>query len=184
MKLLLCQLNFGALLIDKCLCIVETHIYGEMKMKCIRYLISLAVAIGLTGCALRQTHAEPRVGAMASVGIVNHTDQYIYSASVNGASGGNMSAWGVGNASVCCTTIPRVWYPQMKVRVRWNMPIGVKDVIKEKIVEVEKYSEAGDIYMHFFPNDEVRVIVSGDGPGAPNYPILHSGKPKDTTSSK
>lgn len=41
----------------------------------------------------------------------------------------------------------------MKVRVRWNMPIGRQDVIKEKIVEVEKYEETGDVYLHFFPNN-------------------------------
>lgn len=153
-------------------------------MKRITYLVSLAIAIGLTGCALRQTQAKPSDAAMARIGIVNHTGQEIYWASVNGANGGNMSAWGVGNAGVCCTLIPSVWYPSMKVRVRWNMPIGTKDVIKEKTVEVEKYQETGDVYMHFFPNDEVRVVVSADGPRAPNYPIPHSGKPKDSISSK
>jgi hypothetical protein len=39
----------------------------------------------------------------------------------------------------------------MKVLVRWNMPEGHNDVIKKKIVEVEK---TGIIYLHFFPNDD------------------------------
>ena len=47
----------------------------------------------------------------------------------------------------------------MKVLVRWNMPVGIQDVIKEKVVEVEKYDRPGSIYIHFFPDDEVRVIV-------------------------
>ena len=82
-----------------------------------------------------------------------------------------MDAWGAGIASICCTSIPRVWHPGMKVRVRWNMPIGRKDVVKEKIVEVEKYEETGSVYLHFFPNDEVRVVVSPVGPRNPKHPI-------------
>lgn len=42
-----------------------------------------------------------------------------------------------------------------------------------------KYDQPGDVYMHFFPNAEVRVVVSPDGPGAPSYPIRHFGKPQD-----
>ena len=152
-------------------------------MERLAYLVPLAIAIVLTGCALRDTRAESDDRAAAQVGIVNHTGSYIYLASVDGAGGGAMSAWGAGNANICCTSIPRVWYPGMKVRVRWNMPIGVKDVIKEKVVEVEKYDQTGDVYMHFFPNDEVRVVVSPDGPGAPDYPIRHFGKPKDAPTS-
>jgi hypothetical protein len=94
-----------------------------------------------------------------------------------------MSAWGAGNANICCTLIPRVWYAGMTVRVRWNMPIGTQDMIKEKVVEVEKYDSPGDIYINFFSNDVVRVVVSSDGPGGPTYPIRHFTKPKDATPS-
>lgn len=90
-----------------------------------------------------------------------------------------MSAWGAGNGNICCVVIPRVWYPHMTVKVRWNMPIGIKDVIKERVVEVEKYDRLGDVYLNFFPNDEVRVVVSRNPPGADDFPIPHFGKPKD-----
>ena len=153
-----------------------THSLKE-HMKRIAYLIPLAIAIALTGCALRATRAEPSDSATARIGIVNHTGSYIYSASVDGSGGGNMSAWGAASAGVCCTSIPRAWYPGMKVRVRWNMPIGGQSVIKEKVVEVEKYDSLGDIYLNFFPDDEVRVVVSRNGPRAPDYPIPHLGKP-------
>ena len=152
-------------------------------MKRLAYLVSIVIAIGLAGCALRETQAQPDDRATAQIGIVNHTGNYIYSASVDGAGGGGMSRWGAGNANICCTSIPRVWYPGMKVLVRWNMPLGVKDVIKEKVVEVEKYDRPGSIYMHFFPNDEVRVVVSRNGPGAPDYPIPHFGTPSAPPSS-
>ena len=133
----------------------------------------MLIALSLSACAgqnSEQASIESEM-ATAQVGVVNHTGSYIYSSSINGAGGGNMDAWGAGIASICCTSIPRIWYPGMKVRVRWNMPIGRKDVIKEKIVEVEKYEETGSVYLHFFPNDEVRVIVSSVGPRNPKHPI-------------
>ena len=148
-------------------------------MKRVAYSIAAVILIALTGCATRSTDTDRGSSAIAGVGIVNHTGQFIYSASANGAGGGNMSAWGAGSPSTCCVIIPRVWHPHMTVRVRWNMPIGIKDVIKEKIVEVEKYDRLGDVYLNFFPNDEVRVVVSRNGPRADDFPIPHRGKPDD-----
>ncbi|MCC7682699.1 DUF3304 domain-containing protein [Janthinobacterium sp. FW305-128] len=150
-----------------------------------KWIMYLGAALLLSGCALKARQVEeagPRTTATAQVGIVNHTGNYIYSASVDGAGGGNMARWGAGLANICCTSIPRVWYPGMMVLVRWNMPEGHTDVIKEKMVEVEKYDEPGDIYMHFFPNDEVRVVVSNAGGGSKTHPIRHHGKPKDPNS--
>ena len=123
-----------------------------------KWLVSLVCAFLLSSCAAQQKAESAE--ANAQVGIVNHTGKFIYSATVDGAGGGTMSAWGAGGANICCTSIPRVWYPGMKVLVRWDMPVGHTHVVKEKIVEVEKYDETGSIYLHFFPNDEVRVIVS------------------------
>ncbi|GJI93814.1 hypothetical protein RugamoR57_05320 [Duganella caerulea] len=152
-------------------------------MKRFTYLFAIAIAAAISGCALRQSQAQSSDRANAQVGIVNHTGNYIYSASVDGAGGGNMASWGEGFANICCTSIPRVWYPGMKVLVRWNMPIGVKDVIKEKVVEVEKYDRPGDIYMVFFPNDEVRVVVSRNGSRAADFPIPRVAKPVDFSSN-
>jgi len=146
-------------------------------MRRFTYLLAISIAIVLAGCALRQSQAQESARATAQVGIVNHTGNYIYSASVDGAGGANMARWGVGGADVCCTSIPRVWYPGMKVLVRWDMPVEDQHIVKEKVVEVEKYEVPGDIYMHFFANDEVRVVVSPVGPGNPAYPIRHLGNP-------
>lgn len=136
-------------------------------MKWLAYLI---VCLSLGACAAREPTSE-RSTATAQVGIVNHTGNYIYSATVDGSGGGHMSAWGAAVANMCCTSIPRIWYPGMKVLVRWNMPVGHTDVYKEKIVEVEKYDEPGDIYVHVFPNDEVRVIVSNIAGFSRSHPI-------------
>lgn len=151
-------------------------------MKRLACIVPITVLVVLAGGALRDTQAQPSDRATAQVGIVNHTGNYIYSASVDGAGGANMSRWGVGGADVCCASIPRVWHPGIRVLVRWDMPEGSKHVVKEKIVDIEKYETPGSIYMHFFPNDEVRVVVSRVGPSNPAYPIRHFGNPNSTPS--
>ena len=141
-----------------------------------KWLTTCLLILSLTGCASAFSEPEPKtVGAM--VGIVNHTDRYIYSASVNGAGGANMTAYGAGGASVCCAVIPAVWYPGMKVRVYWDMPVGRTHVVSEKEVEVERYEEPGSIYLHFFPNDEVRVVVTRYGGASTKHPIPAPVKP-------
>lgn len=149
-----------------------------------KWLFALLAALCLAACAgldLDDEGETPKT-APAQVGIVNHTGNYIYSASISGigwqgGGGGNMSEWSGAMASMCCASIPKVWRPGLKGSVRWNMPIGRKDVIKEKTVEVEKYDETGSIYLHFFPDDIVRVVVSPVGPRSPKHPIPPPIKP-------
>ncbi|PIF11932.1 DUF3304 domain-containing protein [Janthinobacterium sp. 13] len=145
-----------------------------------KWIIYLGTALLLSGCAFTAKQVEDAgssATATAQVGIVNHTGKYIYSASVDGAGGANMARWGAGGAEVCCASIPRVWYAGMMVLVRWDMPEEHTHIVKEKMVEVEKYDEPGDIYMHFFPDDGVRVVVSNVDGDSKIHPILHSGKP-------
>ena len=145
-------------------------IYRLRKHDSMKWLTVCLLVGALTGCAsAAREQGREKVGAMVS--IVNHTDRYIASASVNGAGGANMTEYGAGGASVCCAAIPAVWYPGMKVEVRWNMPIGRTPVVKVKEVEVEKYDEPGDIYLHFFPEDRVRVIVTRYGGASTKHPI-------------
>lgn len=51
-----------------------------------------AFAVTVSACAARQEPASAE--APAGVGIVNHTENFIYSATVNGSGSGNMDAWG------------------------------------------------------------------------------------------
>ncbi|WP_083941138.1 DUF3304 domain-containing protein [Pseudoduganella violaceinigra] len=124
----------------------------------------------LTGCSAPPAMDDSTYGA--SVGIVNHTGNFIYSASANGG-GGHMEAWGAGGPNVCCVMIPRKWYPGMKVPVRWDMPEGSKHIYKEKIVEVEQYDDddGGSLYIHIFPNGEVRLVVSRYAGWSSKHPI-------------
>jgi hypothetical protein len=76
-----------------------------------------------------------------------------------------------GVASMCCVTLPVTWRPGLTVRVGWDMPEGTTLIPKSKIVEVEKYDAPGDVYVHFFPDHDVRVVVTRWIGASPNHPI-------------
>ncbi len=106
----------------------------------------------------------------ASVGIVNHTEKYVYSAVVDGAGGANMDEYAAGGPSVCCARLPKVWRPGLKATVRVNFAVGRTRSDLTKTVDVERYDTPGSIYIHVFPGDQVRVVVSA-------YPGYSSGHP-------
>ncbi len=128
-------------------------------------------ACALLACAAPQPPKEETYGAM--VGVVNHTDRYVYSASVNGASGGHMSEFGAGGGSICCVSVPVKWRPGLKAHVEWDMPVGSQHTYQEKTVEIEPYGpdDSGhSLYIHLFPNGDVRVVVA-------RYPGYSKGHP-------
>ena len=67
--------------------------------------------------------------------------------------------------------VPVTWTPGMKVKVRWNRPIKGEDNWIEKTTTIPRYEKAAMLIVHFFPNDEVRVVVSNYYPESPNHPI-------------
>ncbi|NRR30297.1 DUF3304 domain-containing protein [Oxalobacteraceae bacterium] len=129
----------------------------------------------IVGCAAQESLKKE--GALVTIGIVNHTENYVNYASINGVGGGNMLRQGAGTADVCCVNIPKLWYPGMKALVRWDMPDGTEHVFKEKTIEIEKYDRPGSVYIHFFPNDEVRIVVTGIAGFSQRHPIAPPVKP-------
>jgi len=110
----------------------------------------------------------------ASLGAVNHTNQFLYEFSVNGAFGRNAEVYGGGIAGTCCVRLPRVWRPDLAVDIKYDLTLdeGSKHNWKfKKGVPVESYTKAGDVYVHFFPKDEIRVVVSTPGPRSSLHPI-------------
>ncbi|WP_194270598.1 DUF3304 domain-containing protein [Glaciimonas soli] len=57
-------------------------------------------------------------------------------------------------------TLPDQWTPGISVKVRWNRPIEGIDNWIEKNVAIEKYDIPKTATVHFFANDEVRLISS------------------------
>lgn len=133
------------------------------------------MAMNLNACAITQQDRTETYGA--SIGIVNHTNNYIYATQVAGAGGGHAGRLHAGIANVCCVMLPVKWRSGLRVKVEWDMPEGTKHVWREKIVEIEEYETPGSVYLHFFPNDEVRIVVTKWAGGAPEHPIPPPVKP-------
>jgi hypothetical protein len=85
-----------------------------------------------------------------------------------GEHGGSLSCGGISPASY---PIPKVWVPGLTVRVRWSTFANGKFYWHEKYTTIARYAEAGNVYVHFFPNDEVRIVVSNIGASGDAHPI-------------
>lgn len=143
-------------------------------------LLIFILALLITSCAGLKKEEDPN--AYGQIGIVNHTGQFIYTALIDGHGGGNMSRWGAGGADIPGGVYPRIWHPGIKVLVRWDMPEEHTHIWKEKIVEIEKFDRPGDVYLHFFPNDEVRVVITNIPGWTESHPIPPPVKPTSTIS--
>ena len=67
-----------------------------------------------------------------------------------------------------------MWKPGTTVTVRWTDRRNANPIVwKTKVVEVPQYqSDKRDIFaVHFFPNDEVKVLVTNMIVGHPEYPF-------------
>lgn len=88
------------------------------------------------------------------------------------AVGGAEVRWlATGGEKGCCLNLPATWRPGMKVRVDWDEED--RDVIYpekySKELEIPRYDQAADLYVVFYPNHEIEVVVSVGEPGQPNW---------------
>ena len=84
---------------------------------------------------------------------------------------------------VCCRMLPRKWSPGLKANVRWEVHhiVGSSDNEKPETEEitgiyhaqvpVEQYIEPDRIWVHFFPEGRVRIVVSPEGSDSEKHPI-------------
>jgi hypothetical protein len=140
-----------------------------------RVLIISVLMLLLSACSDARHGTEENYGAQ--IGIVNHTSAYIYATAVDGTSGGHAHEYSAGVGSMCCVELPHTWRPGLKFEVSWDVPIGTQHVWKSRVVEVEKYDRPGSLYLHFFPDDSVRIVVTTWAGGSGNHPIAPPHKP-------
>lgn len=91
-----------------------------------------------------------------------------------------MSEYSAGGASICCVSVPLKWRPGLKAHVEWDMPIGSQHTYQEKTVDIEPYGpddSGGSVYIHLFPNGEVKVVVARYGGASTKHPIPAPVKP-------
>lgn len=71
----------------------------------------------------------------------------------------------------CCLSLPKVWRPGIKVRLAWD-EADLTQTYPEKYtrdLEVPRYDEPADLYVVFYPDHEVEVVVSKGEPGHPDW---------------
>jgi Protein of unknown function (DUF3304) len=88
-----------------------------------------------------------------------------------GEQGGSFSCGGLVSGGY---PVPKQWVPSLTVRVRWTtFDVATKEFSwHEKYTTIAPYAEVGSLWVHFFPQDEVRVVVSNIGASGPEHPIV------------
>ncbi|MES2127137.1 MAG: DUF3304 domain-containing protein [Pseudomonadota bacterium] len=99
----------------------------------------------------------------------------------------------------CCMRLPKEWHPGMTVDLRWEISdwsqadpqqIDAGDLssvtnggIYKAIVPIEKYTTPGDIYVHFFLDKKVRIVVSNVLPESKRHPIPFTDEPTNSDAT-
>ncbi|MGZ9713951.1 DUF3304 domain-containing protein [Glaciimonas sp. GNP009] len=142
----------------------------------------IAITILLTACSTaptkpaRPSKAIPYVDipmAPVSLGCLSHdgapsissfrVQEFYSKRMVGGLSCGGIGAFGY--------MLPLQWQPGMKVKVRWKP--NARDWL-EKTTTIQRYERVGTLFVHFFANDEVRVLSANNYPESTHHPILKS----------
>ena len=85
---------------------------------------------------------------------------------------------GTGGEKGCCLSLPKKWRPGIKLRLVWD-EADRQQTYPEKYTrdfEVPKYDEPADLYVVFYPKNEVEIVVSKGEPGHPDW----KGRVKET----
>lgn len=152
-----------------------------------RIVLVVFAAFTLVGCAtpryLDEFTATSKSGVKkVGVGIygVNHSHQIISWFNLNsGVGGGNIPKRDPESGISCCVLLPEVWTSGLQVRVDWKIS-GIA-TIHSKTVPIERYEKTGSVYVHFFDNDEIRVVVTNVYSDQPHHPIPWVPEPCERT---
>ncbi len=154
-----------------------------------RWLVLVGLLMALTGCFEEQKTSVDYQGA-------NHTDIAAMYVTINGSGGiMNVSEHGYGG-NVCCVNVPQTWRPDITATIgwqdegKWLLDEKGKEVVqggrkvlvsaprKFKTVIIPKYDTPETLWIHFFPNDEVKVVMPKYGPGHPKHGLPDPEQPE------
>lgn len=147
-----------------------------------RAFAALSVTLALTACFEEEMEGVSYQGA-------NHSDIAAMYVTLNGE-GGIMIANEHGySGNICCVNVPKKWRSGLTVTVGWQdegswlLDGSGKEVIrngntvlvpaprKSKTVQIPEYTTPETLWVHFFPNDEVKVVMSKYWPGHAKHPL-------------
>jgi hypothetical protein len=100
---------------------------------------------------------------------------YVGSFSVNEGMGPDASPEN-GGKETCCVSIPRIWRPGHKLKVRWHYDKLPDDPIvvppnQEAEVVLPKYNSPGRMQVHFYDGNKVKIVISNCSVAHPFYPL-------------
>lgn len=77
---------------------------------------------------------------------------------------------GTGGEKGCCLALPKTWRPGMKVRLDWHES-DRENIYEERTRELEipRYTTPADLYVVFYPEHKVELVVSAAEPGHPDW---------------
>jgi hypothetical protein len=106
----------------------------------------------------------------------NHTnDRSIYSFAVNGAMGSNPGPLSGGGKESCCISLPATWRAGLKAKIAWKYDSGsgIPTPPPPQMIEIDipKYKHPGNINVHFYGNDKIKITISNCGIEHPFYPM-------------
>jgi hypothetical protein len=167
---------------------------NQLIQTSLRLLLILSLST-LTACDAQESAKPSRMTGGSLVGI-NYTGEGIQRFTVDEAGGGGVSRYGT-SGDICCAMYPKKWTPELRVTVKWKRTdcegrrqlctleaarAGTTPMkFLEKTILMEKYTELGEVYVTFLPNDEVRVYVFRGQVGGPEFPL---GDPHDPDENK
>ena len=109
---------------------------------------------------------------------VKYTAYDLSKASSQAIGGAIVEMLGTGGEKGCCVALPRTWRPGMKVRVVWGEADRERTYPEEytRDLEIPRYEQPADLYVVFYPDHEVELVVSAAEPGHADW----SGRLKKT----
>ena len=163
----------------------------------LRLLFLLSLSTLLIACEKEKIEVKPDPMSGGAITGVNYSGEGIQTFSVDGSWGGNVGRYSGGGSSVCCVTYPRKWSPALKVKVKWERSDcerqrhlctleralqhkWPKNKFLEKTIPIPEFTTPGEVYVLFFPQDEVQVHIVSHGfnkgsiPGDPGNPEDHN----------
>lgn len=145
--------------------------------------LAVAVLLACTYTASRSRTTKTEYLPVAMSGVQHLGSKYSISEFyVNGYYGSNVGREGGGGDVLCCVEIPREWREGLTAEVRWKAVRWVSSSIPREeavervgiyraVVAVERYQKPGRLWVHFFNNGRVRIVVSNEGPSGAQHPI-------------
>lgn len=153
-------------------------------------LCTLGVTLVISGRTFFFSSEEDEYLATVVIGVHHLGQDYLIPEFyINKYGGTGVQREGGGSGEMCCIMIPRRWRPGLLVEVRWRVEdwshadrleieAGNYRSVKARAmyiakVPVEKYSEVYSLYVHFFPNGQVRVLTTPFSVISPDHPVSY-----------